>query len=354
MELTQLKWQDVWKKLKPLSLSPLKIWNLSGDSAEIKNDKTWESNLSPIGKSPVFLNWNKISNSTKINLWDTISVGEKHDLVLWAHKLWENISTNQVNKHISKLNLSEDEIDEIMKKLFSLKDNEKLKQFLIIFTSIIFILFIWIAILFLNIKSINSQISKKQTEAQNLFDKINGEVDVISQKLWLSDCEDGECQKEKDTISYELEEVSKQIKKLKWEQKKMVKSFKEKIAKMGSWSFVLDINKNTETVEKLDETFWQVVLGIKKDIKDLDEKIKEMKSSIKKELSSFKEFKNSLKLEAKSLTKFSRSFEVELNKIEQRFWINERKVTEAEKNIKKLERSDDNFYVEIKKLKIKR
>ena len=187
MELTQIKWENIWKKIS------VQDWwnkieaekNLIADSklahfAEIEKEAWWVAKISASDEEhDIKVNWKKvpINKSKKVEVWDTISFWENKENIFAVHEKWEKISKDDVKNHLEKAwhEVSDEEFKEILEKL---NIEEKVIRGLFIWLLVVSIFLSW-TIFYLN--SQNNSVSKKIYETLNSKDK---QIQQLQELIW--------------------------------------------------------------------------------------------------------------------------------------------------------------------------
>ncbi len=328
MELTQIQWQNPGQKTAISWNNPIQIGsnpsaqivhpNLDQNTAQIANWNSWVKTISPgTGPSPVIVNWQKIWWPTPINHWDTISVWKNNDVVLWVNKPWEGLSPWVVWKHLWNLNFSNEQIQEITKKLFDPNINETIKLPIYSLVWVLVFLAAWVIYWFFVFSDLNSQLASKSKKLDDKLAQVNLTIDNIEQALWIElDQWDEECYEDEEdckwssaqsidakisemwknfsSINNKINEADKKFSTLKIEvEKSITESLKwawtnkleDSIAKsLTDWPIKeveIKVNEIGIDVDKLDKILWEIVQEIKNDVDEF--------SAYKEDLKALKE-----------------------------------------------------------------
>lgn len=402
MELTQIQGQNPGKKVNLNQVNNFTIWsanwnaiqnpNIPNEAAKIESSQ-WGRNITPTQWSPVFINWQQIRKTSPISHWDTISVWNNNQVVLWAHPAWTNLWPASTGQHLWKLNFSPDDISDITYKMFNFKENKEILRPLVVLLAIIVVLFILTAVSLFKISWIKDGILKEKKDVLSKISEINLQLETASSLVWLSffedsfseceeddeECETSQNQEKKSSIKSRIEDAEKTLSNLKNEQKKAIKLLEDSVNKI-TWDWIILIEEKIDTlsgdfenlkkddlekffpkkdkenfkeryknksvfeiVSKLDDVFGQTIVGLKKEIKSSSE-------STKKDVKNFSEFKNDLRQDISKISDFSSDFEAEKTNTKQKFTTLDNKNNDNQKEIQDLKKRNDKLDVEIKKL----
>lgn len=325
MELTQIQWQNPWQKT-PIGWNlPVQIGsnpasqivhpNLDQNSAQIVNWVGWVRNINPTSNaSPVIVNWQRIWWPTQIQHWDTISVWKNNDVILGVNKPWEWLSPWVVWRHLWNLNFTNEQIEEITKRLFNPNANQLLKVPIYGLAWILVFLIAWVIYWFFVFSDLNTQLTKKSKALDNKIAKVNLTIGSIEKALWikLDQWEPVECYEDEDCSSPEDQSIGTKINEiwknfsslnakiseadakfaklkteltqivddsLKWEKSDLLKQSIEK--SLTEWP----IKKADEKIEKiitdftlLDKVLWDIVKEIQDDVDNFSTYSEDLKS----------------------------------------------------------------------------
>jgi len=261
MELTQIKWENIWNKNQIVNWLNRIDSNKSliKDSklvhfAEIEREEWWLIKISASNKDHhLKVNWRKIPSNTskKILEWDTISFWENRENIFAVHNNDEKISKEDVKNHIEKSwhQLSDEEFSDILRKL---KLEEKLIRWLFIGVLTISIFLTWV-IFYLN--SQNWVVSKKIYESLNSKDQ---QIQELQKLIWENPNDENDCNPEiDDQCEIEWLDLFSQIAQLEEKNKKL----EDKIKKSWSESQKNLGEKISALEEKIlaDEEKWQKI-----------------------------------------------------------------------------------------------
>lgn len=371
MELTQIQWQNLWQKISFQWSNPVNIWsNLSNQIihswlpwqvAQITNTPEWQRILSPISKtSPVMINWQPLSWPMPINRGDTISAGNNNDLVLWVHAPWEMLSAQQISKHLSSLNFSKEQIEDVTNKIFDIKSNKAIHKPIIVSWLILLVLWIWVFYAFLKVSDLNKKISSSVIELDKKIATADSTIKDFESILWISiSWDQNECDPENEDCSNQiapsqsidqriielntkisdiikkLGDVSKQFDSIKWDLTKTIDN-----AIWWSWIQVLqtailtdlqkwslaDFQKKIDDISKnfvlLDDALWNQVEIMKSDIKWLNDYKEDLKS-----LKDIRKFMSSYDWDKAVMDKNIKLIQEDIKTINS--WLNDLKKTDA-------------------------
>jgi len=404
MELTQIQGQNPGQKVNLNQLNQVTIWsanwnnirnpNIPNQAAKIETNQAGNRRITPTQWSPVFINWSKINKSSPIKHGDTISVGNNHEMVLWAHPKWTNLWPASIWQHLWKLKFSWEDIAEITHKMFNFKGNKEILKPLYVLWWVASFLFILTIVAFFKISWAKDDIIEEKKALSAQITAIDDQLQTASSIIWASfyedeflDCEewDYECedaanqpQSASKTIKDRIKEAEDSLDNLKKEQDKAIKELKDSVSKV-TWEWIAktqtdlaEISAQLESIKKddiekmfpvkerekfyerykksifeittkLDDAFWDEIEDIKKDIITLWD-------STDKDLKALQEFKSDLKKDIDNIWKFSSWFEIEKTNTEQRFVTVNNATDTNQKDIGKLEKKNDSLDSEIKKL----
>lgn len=327
MELTQIQWQNLGQKIPFQWTNPIGIWSdpsnqivhswLPWQVAQIANTSEWQRILRPVSKtSPVMVNWQLVSWPMPINRWDTISAGKNNDLILWVHAPWVALSPQQIWKHLSSLNLSNDQISEITNKIFDIKVNKAIYKPIIIAWSILFLLWVWVFYAFLKVSDLNTKLSSVSLELDRKIANANSTIQDFESILWITiswwdyecDSEFEECDNDytqTQSVDQRITDINSKIsdvlKKLNdvWKQFNSIKSDLVKtidnavwwswiqvlqnaiVSDLQQWSlsdFQKKIDEMVKNFSLLDNALWDQVDLMKSDIKSFTDYKDDLKS----------------------------------------------------------------------------
>jgi len=321
MELTQIKWGNIWNKISikdwwnkiEAEKSLIKDWKLA-HFAEIEKESWWTVKISAAEENNhLKVNWRKIpaNQSKKIFEGDTISFWEKKWDVFAVHKKNEEISKEDVQKHLEKSwhEISDNELSDILEKL---KLEEKLIRWLFIWLLSISIFLTWIIFI---LNSQNNSVSKKIYEQLNSKDK---QIEELQNLIWENPNEEEECDPEIDNnCEIEWLDLFSQIAKLEEKNKKIEKKISD------NWSQkILE-----EKISALEEKFFEKEENGEKI--NFDEETKKELSkiilSVVEEVNSFKAGEDSEAEEFNNLES-NKIYDEKISEIEE-------KISELQKNI---------------------
>ena len=325
MELTQLQWQNPGQ-ITPVVGQPINIGsnsdnqivhqNLVNNAAQITQWLSWENLIKPmVRSSPVIVNWQKIWWPTQIQHWDTIWVWENNDILLWVNKPWAKLDPWAVKKHLWNMNFSSEQINEITKRLFDVKENKIIQTPLFVLWWIIIFLIIWVVYWFFEFSKLNTDLASKASDINKKITQANATIENIEWILWVSldlDCDplDAWCGSSKSldskisdlatkitSFNKKVSSVEGNITKLKaelktiwssieWEWVNIIKKEVEKDLNDGPIKTIKsDLAELKGAFDKLDKVLWNVVDWIKDDVKELSKYSADLKSL--KEVSGF-------------------------------------------------------------------
>lgn len=332
MELTQIKWENVWKKIS------IQDWwnkieaekNLIADSklahfAEIEKEAWWVAKISASHEEHnVKVNWRKVpvNQSRKVEPWDTVSFWENKENIFAVHEKWEKIAKDDVKNHLEKAwhEVSDEEFKDILEKL---NIEQKVVRWLFVWLLVVSIFLSW-TIFYLN--SQNNLVSKKIYETLNSKDK---QIQELKDLVWQNP--EIECDPETENWCPVKWDLFSKISKLEKENQDLSKKISDP----------KNQKKLEEKISKLEEKFSEKEKSWEKINFDEDTKkeLSKIISSVVEEMNSFKpEVSASENIENKVNTEKISQLEWKISEIQKNlswedldFWKNWEKVGQAVK-----------------------
>ncbi len=290
MELTQIKWDKLWSKLKlewaKSVLLPMPLGEKQDGNKEqwkIETD-SWKKILTPHEDVHTEVNEEKVSDPVELKHWDTIWIWEDKSVLFAAHKPWEELSSEGIDEHFEKSweTISSEEMFELIGKI-------KQRQGLIVNSAIavvFIIVFIFSWSVFYIYKNWSSNIIK---EINNKLYPVEAQIQDLNNLIWAKDedCDSdiSDCWPDPDSVVWRIESLEK-----KWWK------IENDIAWIKAYQESLNIVK--DKVTQLDKTVssWEIQPEIKEKIdwmikgfvenfqnqQNLNEKIDNLSQELKK------------------------------------------------------------------------
>ncbi|MCD5382784.1 hypothetical protein LR002_01535 [Candidatus Gracilibacteria bacterium] len=368
MELTQLQGQNIGQKFQAVggqinigssSGNQIQHPDLPSNAAQI-NVQNGQGEIKPMHpSSPVFVNGNQVKKSSPVKFGDTISVGNKNNVVLGTHPKGQNLNAQQVGQHLGGLNFSGDQIADLTNRIFSFQNNQAIHSKIFILVGILSILLIGIIFSYTKLMGISDQIQKEKTILNKKIVEVNSQIEAAGAILGIDltqgggennddcdpemdDCENVDNGEQKSFLS-QIQELQSNIAKLKSEQQKAIAEIK-KVAQNPKEEISDEQKKKQQENEK-------IVLENQKNIELMSKNFSSIIKKIKNDIKYFSEFKSDIKDDVKDIKKFSGDFNTAQNVLKEENQIRDNRLKSLHQEIDRLQKKDDNTDVEVKKLK---
>ena len=266
MEITQIKWPQVWQQIK------VKKWDTCPlhDHSEKKLLKEgewplwtikheWGSKiLSPKAWLHTEVNSKKISEPTKIEHWDTIWIWKDNDVMLAVHKPWDLLDKEELESHVEKAwdSFSKEELKNTVS---NIRKRQKTLVWTFIWT--IFILVFLLTYMVFYIYSSRSEIVSEINET------IYPTQQNINELKWLIWNFNEECFEDDFDCEIESWTIAEKIWKLEWKNKELELS-------------IDDLKLSSSQVEAVKSKFSELELLVSENEESGNTKIVDIKSKV--------------------------------------------------------------------------
>lgn len=260
MELTQIKWGQLWSKLvlegDKSVLLPMPIgqkWETGKEIWKIETED-WKKILTPHEDIHTEINKEKVSDKVEVKHWDTIWIWDNKDILYAAHKPWEDLTSEKIDEHFEKSWKSISSED-----MFVLISAIKQKQSMIVGTAIgilfiVVFIFAWTVYYIYSswstnlIKEINQRLYPVQTQ-------INDLTGIIWSENYVCDDSVEDCYIDPDSVVWRINSLEE-----KWWK------IEADISWIKAYNETLNIVK--DKVSELDQTVssWEIQPEIKEKI----------------------------------------------------------------------------------------
>lgn len=175
MELTQLQGPNPWEKIQITNGQKIPLTGHEDNVVAHLESSNWQKLLHPIEGAAVSINQQKLTWTTELKHWDTLSLWENQELMYASHEKWKVLSNKEIEEHIKKWwgEVTKEELND----LTALVESNQKRLTVSMSISLIFILIYIVSFTVLYnyysrnsafIETINQSLYPTQTEMVNL------------------------------------------------------------------------------------------------------------------------------------------------------------------------------------------